>query len=681
MKAKKIALVSSVLSLLGAFALGLATNATKVSAAGETISETVTTDYGAFRLRGGDVTVGTITPDAANNALVYTGAWDSNFAVTDQFDTRAGNYSLKTHVYDEDWAIGDELGTGFCIYYNDNNYLNLYLKWNKNDSTACFIEGVMHNKVGGSYTNSYQIATLPNGGLATPGEFTDIWSDGANWTINGVGTNLRTNTTTLVNKGFDMTLHVERSTYSERTVDILQLQVDSYGSDGTTAVTMYSPKYAVDAFTNPSGKGASSLIDRKPQIGFNQHGMSEVTYSDIVFTNKNTETVNAKFTRVGTQPTTAIVNADSNTLTYNNTNYGTGFMVGDFATTSTGSVDVQATVSGTNGNASDTQIGFTYYLDSKNYAIIYARWDGNIGTIDGVHALFTVNGTPNSAKWAKDPWDNSYTEARGGNFIDVWTDFGGWITDSSEPMNKYNNFNNMRSESAITIASGFTFGLQRTRVTYASRLVDAFQFRVGAKGTDNVYHNWYSCTFCVDDYTYPNGGEEASELINAAPQIGFYAFNVGEITLSDIKYGGKKAVVSYSEKEQGRIDARKFVDDYMHFSDVSKDNGEEGTACKGNEGYYAQAKACWNALSNDARSAIATEDEFADARARLLAWASANGDTLDGTNILAAAPNSILNGGSSNGVDIAVATVSVSVLAAALCAAFLLIKKKKSSEK
>jgi hypothetical protein len=681
MKAKKLAFVSSAFALLGSFVLGINAAEVRVNAENGAVSETTTTDYGAFKIRGGSS--GSIS--TSDNAINYTGAWNSNFAVTDQFDTRSGNYSLKAHVYNADWTISDDGGTGFCIYYNDSNYITFFLKWNKGNSTSSFAEGIMLNAVNGQFTNSYQYAILPSGAFTTVTNetfpFAEAWGDAA-WTVNGVTTNLFNSSTILANKGFDMTIHVERSTYQGRTVDVIQLQVDGFGSDGKSTLTAYSPKYAVDAFTNPLGNGTSALVDRKPQIGFQNWGMTNTSYSNIVFTDKNAGKTNAKITRVGAIPTTATVNAENDTLVYNNDNFASGFMMTDLATTATGSIDIQATVSGTKGNDNDTQLGFVYFFDNDNYATIYAKWDGTTATIDGVHAFFKVNGEAAGASAARDPWGNittspdyNYATTTTG-FFDYPTVDWGWITDSPEPMTAYSNFNNMRSESTLTISSGFAFGLQRTRVTWLNRLADAFQFRVSAKGTDNVFHNWYSPTFCVDAYTCPNGGE-ASTLADKAPQIGFYSFKAGEITLSNIKYNGNNVEVSYSGKEEARI----FKDAYMHLSDIPTTDGSKGTACI-DKGYYADAKEGWTNLSSDARSAFLTDDEFAEGRARLIAWANANGDTLDNSNNLIAKSNSILKGiSSSSDESNTVAIITVFAIAVSLSVTFIIIRKKKLSEK
>ncbi len=673
MKAKKLALVSSAFVLLGAFVLGGYTAGMNVSAEGAATSETATTDYKAFKIRGGSA--GSIT--AADNSLTYTGAWNGNFAVTDQFDTRSGNYSLKTRVCNTNWAISTDSGTGFCIYYNDTNYITFFLKWCSNNTTASFAEGIMLNNVG-TNLRSYQYAVLPSGEFTTPAvDLVEAWGDAA-WTVNGSTTNLFRSSNILVNKGFDMTLHVERSVYKNRAVDLIQLQVDGFASDGTTPLSAYSPKYAVDAFTNPSGNGTSALIDRKPQIGFQNWNMSNTTYSAIVFTDKNTEKVNAKITRVGAAvPTTATVDAENDTLTYNNPHFVSGFMMTDLATTATESIDIQATVSGTKGNVADTQLGFVYYFDDNNYAAIYAKWDGTTSTIGSVVAYFKVNGENAGASAARDPWDNSKYEASTDGFFTYFTDFSGWITDSPEPIYTDETLNKIRSQSALTISSGFTFGLQRTRVTFLSRVVDAFQFRVSAKGTDDIYHNWYSPTFCVDAYTCPNGGE-VSALANKAPQIGFYSFQADEITISNIKYNGKKAEVSYSGKEEARI----FTNTYMHLSDVPTTDGTAGTACKGDNGYYALAKTGWSNLSTDGRSAFLNEDEFSGAKARLIAWASANGEAFDSANNLSAKSSNLLKSSfSSSSENAMIAIVTIITLAASLSAAFIFIRKKKSSER
>ena len=506
--------------------------------------EVTTTDYSLFKIRGGNT--GSVAANSDNTGIVYTGGWDSNFAVTDQFDTRAGNYSLKTHVYKSDWAISDDMGTGFTIYYNDTNFITFYLKWNNSECATSITEGTWLNHINGAYENAYQSAILPNGAFETRGNFTSVWSDGQ-WTktLDGESINLRTESIILINKGFDMTLHVERSTYLDRLVDIIYVQIDALALDGTTPLTAYSPRYAVDAMTAPLGV-KSNMADRKPQIGFMQFNMSNITYSNIVFTDKTNSSITSEIITTGTKAES--YNVVDNNLEYKNNNFASGFVMPDLEVTSNGAFNLEASISGTDVNTSDTAIGFAYYFNDSNYAIMYLQWDASLSTISGLAFYFVVDGkTTNVTSYARDPWESTY--ATFGDFYVAWSDWQGWITDSPEPMGQYNNFNTLRNESAITISSGFTMSLERTRAHYANRLADSFQVCVTAKGTDGHIHNWYSPTVYFDAFTYPNGSETASPYINVAPQVGFYGYNLSNnVNIKNVKFNNTKLNLSNKAK-------------------------------------------------------------------------------------------------------------------------------------
>ena len=198
-------------------------------------------------------------------------------------------------------------------------------------------------------------------------------------------------------------------------------------------------------------------------------------------------------------------------------------------------IDLSAHVSGTYGDINDAQIGFALYHDDLNYMIAYLRWSG-VGTVDGVHFLFTVDGNTNSSySGARIPWDNNFETPP--NFKDLWSDNSGFITDFEVPCGIDDNFNKIRSQSQIKIATGFRMNLSKVRAYYLSRLVDVYQIGITALGTDDKEHTWYSPSWTSDAFTYPKGGEE-SPFINSNPKIGFYGYNCGEVTLSDFKFNG-----------------------------------------------------------------------------------------------------------------------------------------------
>ncbi len=624
MKSKNFTKASCVLALFVSplLALGAANVSNKSNEV--KAEDSNSTDYSAFMLRGGGENAkGLITPDAENNSLTYKkegNALDTGFAVTDQFDTRAGNYSLKVSVNaDSTWATpkdSTELTTGFVIYYNDANFITFYLKWNK-DSINSIQEAAIWNRVASDGSN-YNWALEPNGSFAGPNQwgFVDVFSDNSSvwFDENDKGVNLRTSSTILCDKGFDMTLNVERTTYKERVVDVLQIQIDALTNDGETKASFHTGKYAIDAMTNPKGSGASEYLDQKPQIGFTQTCMEDYTvkYSNIVFTNKSTESVSTEISKYGAAPEIATIDSTNNTIAYSNKNFASGFLMADLNISSSDTVDLEATVSGTCEDKNDTQLGFVYYFDDNNYAIIYLQWNNTTNTIAGGSCLIKVNGTDQNASGIalKPDWytldgglvEYSSTDELNGfctlkSFYTFWTDYGGWMVDSPEPNGIYQNFNDnnkIRSATAITIKSGFTFGLQRVRTTYLERVCDAFQLRFSAKDTSGVLHNWYSPVICSDAYTAPKGGG-TSELINASPKIGFYTYNTDEISLSNFKCNGKEMKVS-----EYVYTAERYATNFMNKTE---------TICTTSSDKENDLKGVWQELENDYTNNLSNEQK------------------------------------------------------------------------
>ena len=74
-----------------------------------------------------------------------------------------------------------------------------------------------------------------------------------------------------------------------------------------------------------------------------------------------------------------------------------------------------------------------------------------------------------------------------------------------------------------------------------------------------------------------------------------------------------------------------FVDNYMHMSDYTEELGY----CSDDEHhYYADAKAAFNSLSAEIRSLFMTDEAYEDAKERLIAWATANHDVINGDNLI-----------------------------------------------
>ena len=67
----------------------------------------------------------------------------------------------------------------------------------------------------------------------------------------------------------------------------------------------------------------------------------------------------------------------------------------------------------------------------------------------------------------------------------------------------------------------------------------------------------------------------------------------------------------------------------LHSEDIPYTDNTDTGACRGNDGYYAEAKAFYNTfLTGRQELEFATGATYVDPRARLVAWAAANGETL-----------------------------------------------------
>ena len=123
--------------------------------------------------------------------------------------------------------------------------------------------------------------------------------------------------------------------------------------------------------------------------------------------------------------------------------------------------------------------------------------------------------------------------------------------------------------------------------------------------------------------------------------------------------------------------AGQFENSVLHMLDYDPGHLDENKNigwCKDEEhGYYANAKAVWNAMSEDERAAVSD-----DARARLAAWAVANGDVLNENSPIAAA-NNVRSSALKRNQGSVIAIASVLGAGALLTGGFFLLRKKKEN--
>ena len=119
------------------------------------------------------------------------------------------------------------------------------------------------------------------------------------------------------------------------------------------------------------------------------------------------------------------------------------------------------------------------------------------------------------------------------------------------------------------------------------------------------------------------------------------------------------------------LEAATFIDDYMHFADVSTSETGRTENC---EDYYGAAKTHYNALSsNDVRLEVLSLEVV---ELRLSAWAAANEDTLDPVegNVLSANPALLSN--NINSISFIVIVMSIVAVSSIAVATVVVIRKK-----
>lgn len=145
----------------------------------------------------------------------------------------------------------------------------------------------------------------------------------------------------------------------------------------------------------------------------------------------------------------------------------------------------------------------------------------------------------------------------------------------------------------------------------------------------------------------------------------------GDVTLYAIWHRTDKDIVD------------QFVGVELHFDVdfVSIHNNDDTDACRGETGYYQVAKVAFNSLTSDQKELFCENSSYANARARLNAWAVANGETLNtSTYQLQKASRVVapLEEIKSNNYSITIVIVSL-VSLIAICSFALLKNKKKDN--
>ena len=172
---------------------------------------------------------------------------------------------------------------------------------------------------------------------------------------------------------------------------------------------------------------------------------------------------------------------------------------------------------------------------------------------------------------------------------------------------------------ALTFAGGWQDGVY---ITYAVKNNGASYYTVVAK----------------ENYKSANGDTAAVAPIQlAAGDQMFFEFRSaattgGRRSVQDNSDTGNVPTFVISKRDVGSVsvEANTFMAKYMKLATVSG----SGTGLCITQNWYANAKAAFNAISADARELFLTNAAYSDGADRLVAWATANGDEINGSNLL-----------------------------------------------
>ena len=131
-------------------------------------------------------------------------------------------------------------------------------------------------------------------------------------------------------------------------------------------------------------------------------------------------------------------------------------------------------------------------------------------------------------------------------------------------------------------------------------------------------------------------------------------------------------VISQADLEEVSVEANTFMAKYMKLAAIS---GEGTGVCK-TGGWYTAAKAAFNAMSSEARELFLTDSDYEAGADRLRAWATANGEVINASNLLVASSNNtFLNIANNN--NSAIIIVIITLIGFAFAGLFVISHKRK----
>ena len=218
----------------------------------------------------------------------------------------------------------------------------------------------------------------------------------------------------------------------------------------------------------------------------------------------------------------------------------------------------------------------------------------------------------------------------------------------------------LRSESAMLVVAGSTYN------SYAFKLSNGKYISAGKSNSlftseEVESASSWTVTASGDNFVITNVGFERSIKYNASsPRFAAYGSGQKDVTLIPVSYTD---VASH------------FMTNFMHPEILVDDKGKG--ECLGETGYYALAKAAFNVMPEESRNFFMTSTMYTNYKARLAAWAAANGDEFNEANLLVTNPSSRVAFDTVGDDNTMIIVISIAATSALAFTMLLVFKKKK----
>ena len=224
----------------------------------------------------------------------------------------------------------------------------------------------------------------------------------------------------------------------------------------------------------------------------------------------------------------------------------------------------------------------------------------------------------------------------------------------------------LRSEFALLVEEGSTYNSYAFKVGTGKYLSASNGNNLHASATEVSDASSWTVTISDGNYVianvaYPTRSIQCNHN-NGNPRFAAYASTQKAVAMEEVSYTD---VVAH------------FMTNFLH-PEIEIDDERDTGACRGESGYYALAKAAFNVMPAASREFFLTSTVYANYKARLEAWAKANGEEFDSNNMLVANSSAIIDFGASTSENTTmIIIVAIAATSAIALGALLVIKKKK----